>query len=451
MQSILLCLGAFAAVYWCTRHSLGAGLNAVLTVGYAYGIVRANVPQTFSHFIFDAGVGGLYLGILLKGLTPIQRLRIRKVRPWVICLIAWPLLLLLVPAQDTLIQVVGLRGVAWFLPFLIIGALVDDEGRSKLARWLAVLNLVALGFALAEVSLGLPRFYPYNAVTWLIYQQNDVVPGVYSIFRIPAVFVNQACYSGTMVVSMPFLAGAWVQRECTRGQRVLLTAGVIAAMMGVFLGASRTHALLFFVQMLTLVTFVRMRTNNLIAFAAIALVVGYWVYKEPRLQRFTHLDADFVENRVHASANASFLDALVDYPLGNGLGSATSMPYFLQKHVKKGVAIENEYGRILLETGIPGLCLWVAFIVSTLIGAPSERAGPWRVGWRLARATVAIFFATAFIGAGLLIAIPAACMLLFMTGWLCAPKLRRFRVSADEALSWGQPMGYGDDRATVRS
>jgi hypothetical protein len=436
MKAIALCLVAFFVVYWCTKRSLAAGLNAVLTVGYAYGLVRANVPQPFSHFIFDAGIGGLYLGIPWSGLSAIQRFRIKNLRTWVVALVGWPILLLLIPAQDMVVQLVGLRGVVWFLPFLLVGALVDDEGRSKLALWLAVLNLVALAFALAEVRLGLQRFYPYNAVTYLIYQQNDVVPGDYTIFRIPAIFVNQACYSGTMVLSLPLLAGAWVQRECTTRQRALLTAGVIAAMLGVFLGASRSHALLFFVQMSTLATFARIRRRNLLAFAAIVVVVGYWVYREPRLQRFTQLDVGFVEERMQASINAGFLDAFVEYPLGNGLGGGTSMPYFLQNRVKNAVGMENEYGRILLETGIPGLFLWVAFILFALANSPSDRDGPWRVGWRLARVTVAIFFGTAFVGAGLLTAIPATCLLLLMTGWLCAPRLRSFRIAAEDDLAW---------------
>jgi hypothetical protein len=433
MESILLCLGTCVTVYWCTRRSLAAGLNAALTVGYAYGIVRANVPQEFSHFMFDAGIGGLYLGIASKGLTPIQRLRIKNVRPWVVCLVAWPILLFFIPAQDPIIQLVGLRGVIWFLPFLLVGALVDDEERSQLARWLALLNLLALGFGLAEFTLGLERFYPHNAVTGLIYKQNDVVQGNSSVFRIPAIFVNQAAYSGTMVLGMPLLAGAWVQSGCTKSQKVRLTAGMIAAMLGVFLGASRTYALLFFAQLLGLASFAKIRFNYLLAFAAIGAVVGYFVYTQPRLQRFTHLDTGYVQERVRGSINASFSDALVDYPLGNGLGGGgTSIPYFLQSRLKNPVGIENEYGRILLETGIPGLCLWVVFIVLTLAGAPSERAGPWRTGWRLARITTALCFGTAFMGTGLMTSIPGTCLLLFMTGWMRAPMLRPFRISADE-------------------
>jgi len=433
MESILLCVGAFAAVHWFTNRSLVAGLRAIIAVGYFYGIVRANVPQTASHFIFDAGIGGLYLGTWLKSLTPVQKLRIRKVRGWVICLIAWPLVLFFVPVQDSMVQLVGLRSAVWFVPFLIFGALIDDEERSQLALWLALLNLVALGFGLAELSLGIPRFYPHNVVTELIYRQNDVVQGDRSIFRIPAIFVNQASYSATMVMSIPFLAGAWVQTERTRQEKLLLSAAIIAALLGVFLGASRSQAILLFIQIATLISFAKIKPKHLLAFGAVAALVGYWVYKQPRLQRFSQLDFNIVEARVHVSANESFLDAIVDYPLGNGLGGGgSSIPYFLQGRLKNAVVLENEYAHILLELGIPGLLLWAAFIIMAIADAPSERAGPWRVGWRLSRVTVALYFCTAILGVGLMTSIPSTCMLLFMTGWMCAPKLRRFRMTADE-------------------
>src|SRR5215471_8133507 len=115
--SRILCLGAFLAVFLFTRRSLVAGMIAVLAVGYLYGIVRANVPQSFSHFIFDAGLGGLYLGLWLKGITPVQRLKTRKIRKWLVFLVGWPALLFFIPLQDPVIQLVGLRGQIWFVPF----------------------------------------------------------------------------------------------------------------------------------------------------------------------------------------------------------------------------------------------------------------------------------------------------------------------------------------------
>lgn len=437
MESVLLCVVSFVAVYCFSRRSLTDGLRAVLTVGYFYGIVRANIPQTFSHFIFDAGIGGLYLATSSRGLNPIQKFRIRKVKRWVAPLIAWPMLLFLIPFQDSMIQLVGLRAAVWFVPFLFFGAMTSDEERSGLAVWLSTLNLIALAFALAEFSLGIPRFYPHNVVTNLIYTQNDVVHGDRSIFRIPAIFVNQASYCATMIMGMPLLVGAWVQRDCKTWQRVVLTAGMIGAMLGVFLGASRSQALLLFAQLATLASFARLRVNHLVAFGAVAAVIGYWVYKEPRLQRFTQLDTSFVEERVGGSVNESFLHALVAYPLGNGLGGGgTSVPYFLQDRLRNPVAIENEYGHILLEQGIPGLLLWTAFIIVATGTAQSDRAGNWQVGWRLARVTVSLYFATAFIGVGLFTSIPGGCMLLFMTGWMCAPKLKSLRITAEESHPW---------------
>ena len=73
---------------------------------------------SFFHFIFDAGVGGLYLGLFgARRLTLQQRRRMDYIRPWVLLLIAWPVLLFFVPQQTPLVQLVGLRKAVWFLPF----------------------------------------------------------------------------------------------------------------------------------------------------------------------------------------------------------------------------------------------------------------------------------------------------------------------------------------------
>ena len=62
MISIGLCVVAFLVCVYMGRKSLVAGFCAVITVGYAYGIVRANLPDGFSHLIFDSGTLGLYAG-----------------------------------------------------------------------------------------------------------------------------------------------------------------------------------------------------------------------------------------------------------------------------------------------------------------------------------------------------------------------------------------------------
>jgi len=62
MISIALCGVAFLLCLYMGRRSLVAGLCALTTVGYAYGILRANLPDGFSHLIFDAATLGLRPG-----------------------------------------------------------------------------------------------------------------------------------------------------------------------------------------------------------------------------------------------------------------------------------------------------------------------------------------------------------------------------------------------------
>ena len=61
-------LGCFAA----GKRSIGWGVAAVMTIGYGYGIVRANFPAPMTFFMFDAGAAGLYLALFTRRLSPEQ-------------------------------------------------------------------------------------------------------------------------------------------------------------------------------------------------------------------------------------------------------------------------------------------------------------------------------------------------------------------------------------------
>ena len=56
MTSIVLLVLALLASYLAARRSLVKGLAVVLTVGYVYGIVRANRLDGYSHLLFDAAL-----------------------------------------------------------------------------------------------------------------------------------------------------------------------------------------------------------------------------------------------------------------------------------------------------------------------------------------------------------------------------------------------------------
>jgi len=164
-------------------------------------------------------------------------------------------------------------------------------------------------------------------------------------------------------------------------------------------------------------------------------VIGALVAVTPRMQRFFTLgEKGVISERVHMSVNESFLDLALQYPLGNGLGGGgTSIPYFLQDLIKDPVGMENEYARIVAEQGIPGLLLWLSFIVWVLTRRAPRSADPWFIGKWLARLFCAISFVTAPLGTGMLNAIPQTALVLMFAGWIAVPAVDE-RLSATAAV-----------------
>jgi hypothetical protein len=161
----------------------------------------------------------------------------------------------------------------------------------------------------------------------------------------------------------------------------------------------------------------RLNRKSRVICLGLVLAAGALVLSSDRLHRFTTLgDTDYVEGRVAGSVNRHFLEIMIDYPMGNGLGGGgTPMPYFLQQYVRHPIAIENEYGRMLAEQGIIGLLLWVSFLVWIFCrSTPFENAG-WREGRRVAWFSSLFAVGTAFIGVGIFVGVPP---ILYLTlGW----------------------------------
>jgi hypothetical protein len=430
VEGIILCGLALVACFIAGRRSLTTGLGVLMALGYGYGIIRANVPDSMTHFLFDAGAFGFYLSLVSRRMTSAQRRRVQVLMPWLALLVGWPILLFFLPVQDPLVQLVGLRGQIFFLPFLLIGAMLESEDYYVLAKWLAVLNLIAFGFAVAEYFKGLDSFFPRNADTALIYSSNDIAG--FTQYRIPSIFISSASFSGMMVCTMPLLLNAWAQKRAGRLEYWLFMAALVASLLGVFMGASRAWAGVMILAIGSTFLAGQMTARVLLGSIALTICVGLIVVNNPRLQRFTTLqDTDMIERRIAISVNESFVAALHDYPMGNGLGGGgTSIPYFLQDRVKDSVGMENEYGRILLETGIPGLLIWLLFIFWTI--ARSMPDGEWGLALRLTRNLIAFSFATAMIGTGLLTWIPGTPMLLALMGWITTARARMPAVSRSE-------------------
>jgi hypothetical protein len=415
----VLCLAAFVASFLLGRWSLVAGVGAVLTTGYLYGILRANFLDTFAHFLFDCAVLGLYAAQFVSWSdrpgTPAEE----SLRRWTGWLIAWVCVMFLLPLQPLLIQLVGLRGNAFLLPFLLIGGRLKEPGLGRLCLWLAVLNLVALGFASAEYVLGVPAFYPQNEVTDLIYKSKDLAGS--TAYRIPACFPHSHGFAGTMVMTVPWLMGAWMHPRRGTWQRALLLAGLGAAVVGAFMAAARVFLVLLFILLLIITLSGQLRARYWIVWVLLVGGVGYLVSGEERMQRFLTLQkTDEVMTRIEGSINVTFWELMTLYPMGNGLGGGgTSVPFFLRHLIHDPVLIENEYGRIMLEQGLAGLVLWLAFLVWAFSRRVPRKSDPWRLGWRLLWYTCLGNFTLSLLGTGLMVSIPLTSLLFLGVGFLC--------------------------------
>jgi hypothetical protein len=422
-MGLFLSILAFVLSWQFGRRSLGVGMVVVLAVGYSYGLVRARVSDGFSHFMFDAAVLGLYAArfVDVSGLT--RMTADRSFYQWVGFLIGWPFVVLaigIVFPVPFLIQLVGLRAAIWFLPFLLIGTQMGPADLRVITRGLALFNLVALAFGLAEYFFGIEPFLPRNAATELIHRSKDIAG--YEYHRIPSTFVAAAAYGGVMVASWPFLAGRWAMPGIALEERLLLTAGLVAAGLGVFLCGSRSPVVMFFLVAGFTVYQLRSQLGYILLFALLGAGVGYVVAGNERLQRFTSLqDSEAVVERMHGSANLSILELLSEYPMGGGLGSAfgTSVPSFLQHLAPQDpIGAENEYARIGTEQGVVGLCLWIAFLIWFFARTAFYRGPGIGHHYSLTLLYLLMTWGFAWLGTGLLVSVPGTAILLFQMGWL---------------------------------
>jgi hypothetical protein len=420
-MGLIFCIAAFTASFLLGRRSVVAGLGAVLTIGYLYGILRANYLDTYAHFIFDAGVMGFYLAVF-PGRLRAAKGPAGQLKRWVMLLIGWAGLMFLLPLQHPLIQLVGLRGNAFLVPFLLVGSWLQGRDLARLVLIMAALNLLALGFAVAEYIVGVPAFFPVNGVTDIIYRSNDVAG--YTAYRIPACFANAHCFAGTMVGTFPWLVGGLVQPGQRWWQRGLLLLGIGAALLGVFLTATRVGPVLLFFLVLVATFTGGLRGGHLVAWLLLLCAIAYVVSGEERMQRFLTLqDSEAVLSRVEGSVNVTFLDLLLRYPMGNGLGAGgTSIPFFLQGLIRDPVGMENEYSRLLLEQGVVGLGLWVGFIAWALSRPALPRGSPWQLGWRLLWCASLGSFLLAVLGVGLMTSIPQTVLLFLGVGFVAVPR-----------------------------
>jgi hypothetical protein len=416
MIALLLCVIAVFGAYFAGRKSLVAGCLVVAAFGYAYGILRANLFSPLSFFIFDAAIVGLYASQFLspaRDRTPPHP----AMKLWLALLIGWPLLLVFLPFQTFMVSLVGLRGNMFLLPVLLLGSRFRSIDLYRLAIGLAVLNIFALMVAVAEYFMGIEPFFPYSPVTNIMYNSLDSAHH----YRIPSTFSAAHAYAATLVSTIPFLFGAWAQKFGSRKEKLMLLLGLGSALFGVLLASTRsnliTAALLMVIAILS--GKVTPMKRLLIATAVAAVIIA--AMSNERFQRYKELDSDSVTDRIAGSVNRSFFEILLEYPMGNGLGGGgTSIPYFLASQVNHPIGLENEYSRILLEQGLIGLLMWIAFVLWFLTNRSAFVKDAWATGRKMGWFYSASGLISASLGVGLLTSIPGSFLFLLIVGWVAS-------------------------------
>jgi hypothetical protein len=439
--ALALCVVAFLACYWAGRRSIGQGLVMLLAFGFFYGILRANLLTAFSHFIFDAGMIGLFLSPSWRTTDPAEKKRSAALQLWTVLLIAWPILLVVLPFQPLLISLVGLRGNTFFYPLLLIGSRLKQKDLFELSLGLALLDILVVGFAGVEYFMGVTRFFPISPVTAIIYNSADAGGGFY---RIPATFTSAHAFGGTMVCTIPYLVGLWTKSEKPI-IRLLGLIGMVMAMVGVLMSATRLNFVLGSAMIVFVIFTTSMKISHKAFFVVVIAAIGLIAMGNVRFQRFKSLgDTESVTERIAGSVNRGFFELLTEYPMGNGLGGGgSSIPYFLQGQVRNPIGMENEYARILGEQGIIGLILWVSLVGWFVLQAPAAFAsGPWATSRRLVWCLCAIDLGTAFIGVGLLTSIPATVFLVMGIGWASTPEALPAKAADRIRLPLQRPRAY---------
>ncbi|MEO6212380.1 MAG: O-antigen ligase family protein [Vicinamibacterales bacterium] len=434
MSAIALCVAAFAAAFLAGRRSMWLGLAAVLSAGYAYGIVRANLGGA-THLLFDAAVGGFLAAQLWTVMvTPDRRNGAYGLRCWTLVLIAWPTLLFFFAEGDILVELVGWRANVFLLPFLLVGAQLDDDSVYRVAIVMAVLNIGAAILGALEFTLGLQMFFPYNEVTDLLYKSRLSDQESLGL-RIPSSFVNAHAYGGTMVMTLPFIVGAWIQQR-ERWHSHLLTGAIVASLLGVFMAGARTPMIVLGALVVLVTMFGRLRGYAWVTWAGVIAVVGWVISGDLRLQRFVSLqDTQGLSERWSGSVNHQFVELMGAYPFGRGLaGGGTSIPYFLKDRFETNFVMENEFARIVMEQGVPGLFLWVLFMAWVLTKVRVQTSDPWHLSRRLVLATAGSYFLFALTGIGLLTSVPQSMVLMLGVGWVAVRQPAAARQMAPERL-----------------
>jgi O-antigen ligase len=298
----------------------------------------------------------------------------------------------------------GLKLYFFYVPLLFIGyALVDSE--KQLRRFFlfnSVLIFVVAGLGLAQSILGHTFLNPevmQEDIREMSTLYRPTLTGLVA-YRPTSVFVSAGRFQNFLIVSWILalgFAGFLMKRKQTARLLSLLTVGVVAA--AALMAASRGVFLWTLLSALVIaVAFVwgaswdkeqQLRAMRAIRrsaiFSIMALVILVSIFPEEFASRVaiyseTLLPSSPTSELGYRSSEYPFQNfvAAFDYPrwpYGYGIGTASLGAQYVYRifHAQPmRVGVENGYGQLIVEFGLPGLLLWILLASAITLSA-------WRV------------------------------------------------------------------------
>ncbi len=396
MGLVLVVTAQFGGAEIALVAAVGAAITVAALVSIEFGILA---------LIFVAAIDGF-----LKGLSPGWHTQLLKDYVLLICLVRWVWLSVLGHRRRSVTHPISLPVIlfmawvavqlanarnpgflltitnfrAWIIWMPIFFLTFDCiRTRRQIDRFIVftMLTVAVIGlYAMVQYQVGLDHLFRLGPGFRVYHQSRYAVAGQEDELRPPGTMVSEHALAGSSAMTIMLAAGAL---GYFRGRRRLQAVAVIALpimTMALVVTAVRNAFASAVIAMLSVLVLIR-RPD----IVAIALIIGgIGLYQADRFTggqavgRFRTIinQPERTSTRVLGPWRTS-LYHVMRYPFGGGLSSGVGRGRLMYGHLSTAEArrestvpwIENEYGRTLVELGLPGflLFLWMLFTIAQSI------------------------------------------------------------------------------------
>lgn len=387
---LLIGVAAILALMLSTRHEVTVAV-LVVYLGLLDGPVKLESASQAASGVRDVLILAVALGIFLRAVMRGQGITMPPLSNWVLAFVAVVLIEAANPHTSGVLKVLaGYRQQLEWVPFFFFGYLLM-RSKDRFRKLFLILGVIALANGLVGVVQS--RLSPGALSSWGPgYGQRLSGKGGGRTYivegeahpRPPALGSDAGFGGGVGVLALPGLLALLAAGRLRRRWPVLLCC--VGALMGVATAASRTSVVtlvmvLGFFGLLSLIAGLRVGRPllGLIVVAVIGIGVGSVLVAADGAGIFKRQEGLGTTvssgGEEHADGKEKHLSEIpsdiAHSPFGFGLGTVGSVAGFGGKEnptvEEKTISGGSAYNLLIVETGAPGLLLWLGLTINTLV------------------------------------------------------------------------------------